>query len=70
MELVKIYAVDTSGKPGFNTKNSQYKIIFYTIIVLAKTCPALSKRNKNKKIFKFQLRPECQVQNMAKDRRF
>lgn len=41
MEIVNLNAVDIiSEKPGFNRTNSQYKIIFYAIIVLAKTCPA------------------------------
>lgn len=48
MEIVKLNAAETiSGKPGLDRTNSQYKIIFYAIIVLEKKWLELS-RSKEK----------------------
>lgn len=47
MEVVKLNAVDIiSGKPEFDKTNLPYKTIFCGITVLAKPCPAFSRRKK------------------------
>lgn len=48
LEKLKLNAVDKiSGKPGFSRANSQYIIIFYGIINLAKNPSSLSRRKKD-----------------------
>lgn len=47
VETVKLNAIDMIlGKPSLDRINLQYKTVFYAIVILAKSCPALSRRKK------------------------
>lgn len=47
VETDKLNVIDMIlGKTRLDRINSQYKTVFYAIVILAKSCPALSRRKK------------------------